>query len=95
MGRFYSICFTSVLVLLIAVKRRYVQGTLKRKYLVYSLYTNSEGKSMTIMAGQKRTADRPRAAIEILYVDTTVTRNGERAGWWEKDRGKGQVEGTV
>lgn len=50
---------------------------------------------MTIMAGQKITADRPGAATEILHVDTTVTRNRERAGWWEKDRSKGQVEGTV
>lgn len=51
---------------------------------------------MTIMAGQKITADRPGAATEILHVDTTaVTRSRERAGWLEKDRGKGQVEGTV
>lgn len=50
---------------------------------------------MTIKAGQKITADRPRAATEILHGDTTVTRSRERAGWWEKDRGKGQIESTV
>lgn len=85
MRRFYSICFTTVLVLFIAVQRHYVQGILKGKYLVSCLYTNSEGKSMTIMAGQMSMADRTCAVSESLHVDTTVPRN-------KKERGRGDRE---